>query len=316
MSGLGFGDSEAGTGFASVLGTFGKLTELQSRIGKALEQSRVPWSETRKFLAGCTVEETASTPLAQFLTDLFKEVGLGKLELVNIDDFSYTFRTYECPICSLYPDVKDRKVCNPTVEALQKFFDTDLDLVNASEETHCKNAGHEYCQFTVDVRRLSVYMIILDRVNIQILRESFGSSVDEELLQKRLNLSEADITERLNRLIDLNIFDDSLRLTDSGEAFRQYILGNPPTKEEEFDPPWQAMSEISTSIAATRSFAEALVEISDDGVMPWEEESGDAAAVKEEAGSKSGFGELLSGLMKKDDGKKDKKGEEEEEEEK
>ncbi len=310
MSGAGLGEPGGGGGgpgggggggsFAEAMGTFGKLTELKGRIGRALETSRVPWSETRKFLSGRTVSEIASTPLAQFIKELFEEVGLGRLELTAVEDFSYTFRNYACPICDLFPDVKDKKVCNPTTDALHKFFNTDMDLMNASEETHCRNEGAEYCEFTVDVRRLSVYMILLDRVNIQILRESFGSSVDEEILRKRLNLSGDDISGRLERLQELNIFDADLHLTESGEAFRQYLLGNPPAKEDDFDPPWKAMSEISTSIAATQSFAEALVEIMDDDFLPWEDEGEEAKETKKDAKAASGFGALLAGAVKKD----------------
>jgi hypothetical protein len=124
--------------------------------------------------------------------------------------------------------------------------------------------------------------------------------VDEELLRKRLNLPEEDVGSRLERLVELDIFDHDHRLTPTGEAFRQYLLGNPPTKEEDFDPPWKAMAEITRSIAATQSFAEALTELMDDDTLPWEDEGGEAAEVKEKADSSASFAELLSGAVKKD----------------
>ena len=58
---------ENSEGFASMMSTFGKLIEVESRIDMGIQQSKVPWSETRKFLKGISQAGIMNTPLYQYM---------------------------------------------------------------------------------------------------------------------------------------------------------------------------------------------------------------------------------------------------------
>jgi len=287
--------------FAQLMTNFWKLSELESKISAVIGTSKVPWSETRKFLKGKNVEEIQNTPLCQFHRDLFHEIGLGELKLNASHKFGYTFEVSGSPVCDLFPDIKDKMVCEPTVDAFSRFFKEDLDLGNNVDETGCRNVGHETCRFKVSLEPLQVYLIALDHTDKLILLETFGTGIDLRTIVKRIDMTKDELLFRLTNMIDLGVLDDDYQLTPSGGALRKYLIENSYTKEEEFDPPWTTFQQLTSAIAATQSFAEALIEVTDEDKLPWEADDSEIIDLKEKAKDKAGFGELLSAITKQED---------------
>ncbi|WP_455393146.1 hypothetical protein, partial [[Eubacterium] cellulosolvens] len=92
------GVSESSKGFAELMNNFSKLTEMESKIETAIKNAKVPWQETRKFLKGMNIDQVLNTPLSQFIQELFREIGLGSLELAEKRNFKYVYRVRDCKI--------------------------------------------------------------------------------------------------------------------------------------------------------------------------------------------------------------------------
>ena len=60
------------------------------------------------------------------------------------------------------------------------------------------------------------------------------------------------------------------------------------------------MAELTSTIAATQSFAEALVVVSDEEQLPWEVEESELIDIRERAKDKTSFAELFSAEMSSD----------------
>ena len=290
--------------FAELISSFSKLTQIESRISTAIEKSKVPWMETRKYLKGMDVKQIASTPLAQFITNLFNEIGLGKLDLTSHSHLIYTYEVQECPICNLFADIEDRRVCNPTVDALNRFFSTDLELITEIEETKCKNAGDEVCEFKITLQPLPVYTIAFDTSDNDIIKEleAGDKKNSPEAIAKKLNMDLEDVENRFKFLAHFQILNENYQLSKAGETYRDFVVKYPPEKSERFfEPPWKSMYEITSAIAAAQSFAEAFIELQEDEELPWEMDDAEVVDIKEKAKDKKGFAELLSETFDDDD---------------
>jgi len=295
--------SAGGKGFASVMSDFVKLTEMENKISAAIDNSKVPWVETRKFLKGQSVNEIINTPLGQFIQDLFKEMGLGDLQLTNYDSFEYTFTVKDCPVCKMFKDVMDKKVCNPTVDALYRFFSKNLQIECDVEETTCTNAGGDFCEFKVTLQPLQVYKIALDNNDIQILDQIKEAGLDDyksfiQSLEKKSGLARAEVEFRIQNLQQYEILDNNFNLTPVGETYYTFVQANPLVDEETFDPPWKEMSKLTSTIAATRSFAEAFVVVAEEEELPWMVDDKEIIDLKQRAKDKSSFAELLKQELK------------------
>jgi hypothetical protein len=293
-----------GSSFAELIASFGKLTQIESRITTAIEKSKVPWVETRKYLKGQDVNEISNTPLAQFITNLFNEIGLGKLNLNNTSYLQYVYQVKDCPICKLFSDIKGKRVCNPTVDALNRFFANDLELITEIEETKCINAGDEFCEFKVTMQPLPVYQIAFDDTDNEIIKklEEDGKSNDPNSMAKKMNMDTEEIDYRYQCLKQFQIINDKNELTIAGKTYRDFIIQYPPNNQERFfEPPWKSMYELTSAIAAAQSFAEAFIEIQDNEELPWEMDDAEVIDLQKKAKEKKGFAELLSGSIKDDD---------------
>jgi predicted hydrocarbon binding protein len=300
---------EHGSSFAELISSFGKLTQIESRISTAIEKSKVPWIETRKYLKGTDVVEISNTPLAQFITNLFNEIGLGKLNLTDASHLQYIYQVKECPICKLFSDIAGRRVCNPTVDALNRFFANDLELITEIEETRCINAGDPLCEFKVILQPLPVYQIAFDTSDNEIIKnlDSDDKANDPVKIAKKLKMEIEEVKYRFKSLMQFQIIDAKMHLSKAGETYRDFIIKYPPKETERFfEPPWKSMYEITSAIAAAQSFAEAFIEITDSEKMPWEMEDAEIIDLREKAKDKKGFAELLSESMKDDDEDEDK----------
>ena len=296
----------SGKGFASVMSDFVKLTEMENKISAAIDNSKVPWIETRKLLKGQNVNEIINTPLGQFIQDLFREMGLGTLELTDFENFEYTFTVKNCPVCNMFKDVVNKKVCNPTVDALYRFFSKNLQIECDVEETKCTNAGDDVCEFKVTLQPLQVYKIALDNNDIQILDQIKEVGLDDyksfiKSLEKKSGLGRAEVEFRIQNLQQYEILDNNFNLTAVGETYYTFIQSNPLGAEESFDPPWKEMSKLTSTIAATRSFAEAFVVVAEEEELPWMVDDKEIIDLKERAKDKSSFAELLKQELKEED---------------
>ena len=73
------------------------------------------------------------------------------------------------------------------------------------------------------------------------------------------------------------------------------------------------MAELTSTIAATQSFAEALVVVTEEEQLPWEVDENELVDLKERAKDKTSFAELLTTELKEKDEEEDKDSEEVEE---
>ena len=293
-----------GSSFAELISSFNKLTQIESRISTAIEKSKVPWKETRKYLKGADVKEISNTPLAQFITNLFNEIGLGKLTMTDASHLQYIYIVKKCPICKLFSDVEDRRVCNPTVDALNRFFANDLELITEIEETKCINAGDDHCEFRVSLQPLPVYQIAFDSTDNEIIKklEGGGKGNDPDAVAKELKMDAEDVKSRFKTLMHFQIMDKDHKMSKAGETYRDFITKYPPKEQERFfEPPWKSMYEITSAIAAAQSFAEAFIELQDDEKLPWEMDDAEIVDIREKAKDKKGFAELLSKSINEDD---------------
>lgn len=295
------GASETTKSFAELMNNFSKLTEMESRIEAAIKNAKVPWQETRKFLKGINLDQVLNTPLSQFIQDLFKEIGLGSLELSEKENFKYVYRIKDCPICGLFRDIPDKKVCEPTVDAIYRFFSEDLGLDGDVHEIKCMNIGDEFCEFKMDLQPFNVFDIALDQTDMEIMKSVLElETVEISELANKLQLDEDELRARLTMLQYYEILNDNYLITEVGSTFFKFRSNNPREEEPYFDPPWKSMAELTSTIAATQSFAEALVVVAEEEELPWEVDESELVDIKERAKDKSSFAELLSSESKEE----------------
>jgi hypothetical protein len=289
--------------FAELMNNFNKLTEMESRIETAIENSKVPWVETRKFLKSVNLNQVLNTPLAQFIRDLFLEIGLGELELSEKNNYQYVYRIKDCPVCGFFKDVHDKRVCQPTADAISRFFSEDMGLDGDVLETKCVNARDEFCEFRMDLQPFTVLEKALDNTDLELLKLISGDleSIDIPAISDKLELDEDETRAIFALLQYYEILDDNYNITQVGRTFYDYRINNPFEEEEAFDPPWKGMTELTSTIAATQSFAEALIVVSEEETLPWEEDDSEIIDIKDRAKDKSSFAELLLSEVKKEE---------------
>ncbi len=288
--------------FAELMNNFNKLTEMESKIEAAIENSKIPWLETRKFLKSLNLNQVINTPLSQFIHDLFHELGLGELELSQKDNYRYVYKIINCPVCKLFHDVKDKMVCQPTADAISRFFSEDMGLDGDVEETKCVNANDDYCEFRMDLQPFTVLEKAFDKTDIEILSavNENGSTPGIESISSKLDLDEDEVRARLALLQYYEIVDDDHKITEVGKTFFNYRKDTPFEEEKTFEPPWKSMTELTSTIAATQSFAEALIVVTEEEKLPWEVDESELIDLRERAKDKTSFAELLLSEVKKE----------------
>ena len=185
---------------------------------------------------------------------------------------------------------------------LSGFFSEDLGMSATSRETKCRSEGYDRCEFLVKVNALQAYQIALDEDD----RKMIGLKMEDpemtvEDLADRLRMDEEEVEYRMDVLKRYGIMDDDMHVTDIGVTYYRYRLNTPVKEEKDFDPPWTMMREISSAIAAARSFAEAMSEQfkEEKKVLTPEEEEKIVNLVEESKKSRS-FAELLAKQMKEE----------------
>ena len=288
-------DANEFSSFAETVASLGSLTKVESAISAAIKNSRVPPKETRKFLKCMNVQEAGNTALFQFMRDLFEKVGVGQLVLIRNDIFRYDFAIADSPICKLYPHVKGKKTCYITAESISQFFSKDLGLPGTAEEIACKNAGDPRCEFAVSLQPLAVYQLALDSTDRAIISHLIDGR-DIDATSKAMDMDNGELLYRMSVLKRYKILDDNYKLTEIGETYHKYGEGM-GGEEEDFQPPWKDMAEISGAISASTSFAEAFTEAADEEPL-WEVKEEDIVNLATEAKKSKSFAELLAKQVK------------------
>jgi len=284
--------------FAETIASLGTLTKLESAVSAAINSSKVPPKETRKFLKCISTQEASNTALFQFIRQLFDKVGMGQPQLIRNDIFRYDFAFEDSPVCKLYPHVKGKKTCYITAESLASFFSKDLGLPGTAEETACKNAGDPRCEFAISLQPLAVYQLALDEVD-KIIINGVVDGNNTAKIAESLDMTEEEALYRMNILKRYKILDDEFNMTEIGETYHKYGEGM-GGEEEDFLPPWKDMAEISNAISASTSFAEAFTETTN-GESVWDVEEKDIVNLADEAKKSKSFAELLSKQIISDD---------------
>lgn len=283
--------------FAEGLAVLGKLTKIDSAIRAAVDSSRVPPSEVRKMLKCSSVTEISNTPVYQFMTDLFENLGLGRIEISRVDNFRYVFSVQDNPIAKAYK-MKGRKTCYITSDAIEEFFSKDLGLPSEVNETACINEGAEKCTFTVAVQPLAVYKIALDALDREIIR-ALRHGKDADKISHEVNMDTEEIEYRLSVLKNYRIIDPEHRVTEVGETYYMYMKNQVPV-EEDFPAPWEDMQKVTSAIAASESFAVAFESATFKEPM-YEVDEEKVVNLSDEAKRSRSFAELLSKQINRED---------------
>jgi hypothetical protein len=244
-------------GFAETFSTFGRITRLESSIPKIICSSRVPRKETRKLLRCRSVHEASNVPVFQFMRALFSQIGFAAT-IVEVNPFGMTFRIqppiYDSPL-------KQKKTCYTMAEAIFRFFSKDLGLDCTVKENQCVNEGADSCDFECVFDFIAVCRISLDEHDKELVLLLAKEMSLESLIEEGYDKDKDALGFRLDTLKEYGIIDEELALTDKGREFHDFLVEKPET-EEDFDPPWKDVGDISSAISAASSFAEALKETS------------------------------------------------------
>lgn len=238
----------SGGSFAQSLGAFGTMLKIQETISTRFPNSRVPWKDTRVFLRAHTIESIRSTPLYGFMTRLFKDVGLGDMQLVGYAPMHYVLAVPSCPVCNIYPALHNQKVCVATTDALHRFFKEELELECMVEETECVKDSGSVCKFKVSLQPISAYQVLLDDNDRMILSGKRPPAMEQPELVSRVEVL------TIYKLLDRG------KLSDIGEAYMQFA-GSMPVKEKVFDPPWKTAEELKSIISKHGTFGSAFGEM-------------------------------------------------------
>lgn len=232
--------------FGASMSAFGKMMKIQEAISEFIPKSKVPWNETRRFLRAYTKESIEATPLYQFMLKSFKDLGLGEPVLLKHSPMHYVIGIMDCPVCSMYPTMNNAKVCVATSDTFYKFFTDDLELTCSVEEIECVKDGGKMCTFKIDLQPLAAYQILLDAVDIAILKTG----------KKPASLPKEQFTARARVLFNYKLIEQN-KVSEAGIAYVQYA-GSMNIKEKVFDPPWKAAEQLTQMAKDKGSFASLL----------------------------------------------------------
>ncbi len=282
--------------FAEAISTLEKLTKIETKITGAIEASKVPWKESRKLLKCMSPDQISNTTLFQFMQNLFTEMGLGNLGILDVGRFQLTFYFKECEICKLYHTQKGGKVCFITSDAILKFFIKDLDLPCSVEETKCIKEGNFSCEFQVDLQPLGVYKIALDDIDGALVGKLLSKKFDISKFAEANMMEEGEVEYRLQVLESYQLVDENHQLTEIGSTYYKFAQGL-RALEEDFESPWKSLSDVTSAIAAKDSFAEAMSEVLNPEPFI-KVDTSEIVDLAEEAKKSKSFAELISKYMK------------------
>jgi len=244
------------TGFAEIFSTFGRLSWLESSIPSIICASRVPRKETRKLLRCRNPDQASNVPVFQFMRLLFDQIGF-KLVIIEINPFQIIFGIkppiYDSP-------VKQKKTCFTTAEAICRFFQKDLGLKCDVDEIGCVNEGAEFCMFKCNLELVPLVKIVLDEHDKELIGLMAKNMSFDQILKEGYFKDPDELKFRLDTIKEYGIIDDALKLTERGKELIDKI--GEEEEEEDFEPPWKGVKDISSAVSLASSFAEAMKETS------------------------------------------------------
>ncbi len=268
---------------ARIIYVFGELTKMEAALSTAVAKSKIPAKEIKLMLRSTNPIQVERTPLFQYMKVIFKEIGLGDLKCLKVSPFQLVLGTKNSRIAKLFSNVKG-KTCYFTVDAINMFFEDDMDISCTVRETRCVNNGDEICEFVVDMDPLSVLKYVVDDIDVEILKSlKDGKKVDVE-----------DYDVRLFNLMRYGLVEND-KLTVMGEKFLE-IKRSPLIETER---PWKRLSEVSEVTASAKSFAEAFSKSIGENEVEEIDES-KIVNIVEEANKSRSFAELLAKYVKKE----------------
>jgi predicted hydrocarbon binding protein len=277
--------------FAELIATLERLNSLETAIVGIVSRSEVPRGEVRRLLRCATALEASNTPAIQFMRQVFRQVGLD-LRLVKVHPFSLAFEIPNSPYIDLVRSPERKPACYLSSEAIARFFSRDLGLGCTTQEIACLNAGDTVCTFTATLEQGDVRELVLDRTDRLLLKSLLaGEALDDARLS--LDLSPVELDLRLQILHRYGLVTRSGQLTDAGSRQGRAPLPDP---EEDVEPPWRELEQVSEAVSYATSFAQAARESlqEDDPHEPVQDE------VRRDAFAARSFAELLGKVSRRD----------------
>jgi hypothetical protein len=126
-------------------------------------------------------------------------------------------------------------------------------------------------------------------------------NIEKEDMAETFGMDTVELEYRLGVLKQYELLDENYNVTDIGKTYYKFRMSS-PVEEEDFDPPWQMMKEISSAIAAASSFAEAMSErVKEEKKLLTPEEEKKIINLADEAKKSKSFAELLAKQIKKEE---------------
>ena len=276
--------------FAEMVAAIGKLTQLENSISVAIEKSRIPSSETRKFLKSSSVDQMRNVAVFQFLQNLFQDIGLGTLDVEKVSNFKLLFNVTDSRVTEIYPSTENKATCYITSDALNRFFSEDMGLPSEVSEVECKNDGSDKCRFEVNMQPLAVYQMVLDKLDREMISNIVDGKTFEEAISEK-GMDQAEVEYRTKNLDRYHVIEDG-RVTEIGMTYHKYGKSLFNEEEEDFPPPWIEYARISNEISDSASFAEALSETTEETHEVIDAEA--ITSMADEAKTSKSFAELIA----------------------
>lgn len=244
--------------------THAHVMEMEYKIQVAIEHSRIPWSETRKFLKAQDASAAADTDIYRYLNRLFELMAIGTLTMFKAQPFHYTFHVDDSPFPHL-PGKHTGKRCYLTVEFFAQFFNEDLDIACSVKETKCTGAGDEHCEFEIALQPIDTYAVLMGPTDIQALK----------MVAKSGNVG-PELKAQVEILRTYGLVDE-LNLTEIGRSMLLYLgytWGGGRKVERVVEPPWnQPIAELITAPMPQDKLSTELLGEIPETELPWMKDS-------------------------------------------
>ncbi|NPA75956.1 MAG: hypothetical protein GXO25_07765 [Euryarchaeota archaeon] len=267
---------------ARTIYVFGELTKMEVAINTAITKSKVPTNEIRHLLKSLNKYQAERTPLFQYISYLFRDIGLGELKCHEFSPYRIVVGVYNSRVPGLFSEVRGR-TCYITADALKMFFEKDMDILTEVKELKCVNEGHDHCEFEINMDPLDVLKFIVEKGDI-------------EYMKKLKNGEKGTIDELRKLILEKYGLIKGDELTILG---KKYLDIEPVREMDEIHRPWKKLSEISEVTASANSFAEAFSKTIEEEEVKDIDESKIINVVEEVENSRS-FAELVAKVMNKE----------------
>ncbi len=193
------------------------IQEIEYKAQCIIQQCKVSWKYTRDLLLAKNIDDVEKTQVFKFIQKIFNFLNYGKLEIAEVEKFSYTFCLLDSPFPKYVRTEKlthGNRVCHSIVQFMYDFFNTCLDVVCSVKEIKCA-ITNEHCSFKVTVQPLSANQIITDKLDLEILK----CVVKHEKIPEIEN-----IDNKLKLLRNFNFLNEQNEITKIGMIHLMYMI--------------------------------------------------------------------------------------------